>query len=502
MADIPLKSAPFGNIAPANLARGFLLMGQPATPTADGILISPRPSGAPEWLTFNEIAASGFTNADFTKAFVNIDPRIDPNAVLAPFNKKEAQDAIRRWLDAGDFGQMAYKALETSTPDMRHLWLREVVLPVFFQKYPGGRLACVTYADSVNGYLAFLNTLKKSQILNSSDPDILKEHAGKSAMSSFALNVPAEMIWLMLSFVSVVFFPDSFSFVASCEHLYFLIFVTDVPIRMSQGEDRYKPITRLMPTLLSVLDSRDTESVVALNAEFVRPIRQYPFNRRQYGPDNITALLRDYVARLNGFLPWLCDATNFVATDGQFDLDFAMQTYLTVYALLNTTYRIAIEQTDMFSRKMALFDVLELYAGLLDCRKTATQAAAWSAHLERSFISSLRATLHRYLTPFGDDFLAAVNDLLGDNFKVVEEGLIYGREVDGAVSVPKKGTIDFDKYTVILMRSLRNTKHGFKIGGEDYLSIHTGDISNDFPDYALALWLNFVTDQSPYTLKH
>ena len=156
----------------------------------------------------------------------------------------------------------------------------------------------------------------------------------------------------------------------------------------------------------------------------------------------------------------------------------------------------------MFSRKMALFDALELYAALADCRNGGTQASAWSAHLERPFTRNIRATLRQYLEPFGEDFLAAVNDLFGDNAKAVDAGLIYGRELNGRVAVPNKGAIDFDMYAVALMRALRNTKHGFKIGGEDYLSIHTGDISNDWPDYALALWLNFISDQSCYKLKH
>jgi hypothetical protein len=256
MADVIVRSASFANMDPRGLAHAFSAQGQPALLRVDDVLISPRPGEGPAWLEFRELAVAGFTTTEFTESYVKLDPRVDPGASLDSSKRSEAKAAVRKWLDRGDFGQLAAKLLEPSSPDMRHLWLREIALPVFFDKYPAGRLGCVTYDKHANGYLALLNTLKKIQVLNSSDPSVIQPLAGRSTMSSFALNVPAEMIWLMLSFVSVACFPDSFAFVASCEHRYFLIFVTDTPIDMSQGEDRYPPVVRLVPKLLSVLDSR------------------------------------------------------------------------------------------------------------------------------------------------------------------------------------------------------------------------------------------------------
>jgi len=489
---------------PRGLAHGFLTQGQPAVPRVDDVLISPRSPGSPTLLGFRELAVAGFTTAEFTNAFVEIDPRVDPSARLDLKDRPKAKAAVRRWLDRGDFGQLAAKLLESSSPDLRHLWLREIALPVFFEKYPAGRVACVTYDEHTNGYLALLNTLKKIQVLNSSDPNVIEKLAGRSPMSSFALNVPAELIWLMLSFVSMICFPESFAFVASCEHRYFLIFVTDTPIQIArEEEERYPPVARLVPRLYSVLDSRSESSPLRLNSKFVRPDRQYPFNRRTHTPNSVVEFIKVYVTNLGSLLRWMCEATNFALPDGQFDLDFALQTYLTIYVLLNSTYRIAIEQTDHFARKMGLFDVLELYAALVDCSRPGTaQTATWKAHLDQAFIAEVIATLRRYPPPFSDDFVAATNDLLSDNVKVVERGLIYGKNADGTVAVPNKGNVAFDSYLVSLLRALRNTKHGFAIKDEDFLAIHTGDISNDLPDYVIALWLSFVANRSAYTLKH
>lgn len=260
-------------------------------------------------------------------------------------------------------------------------------------------------------------------------------------MSSFGLNVPAEMLWLMLSFPSVLFFPEAFAFVASCEHRFFLVFVPGEAVDVSQGEEGYAPIERLMPRLLSVLDAKNDGSPLFLHKKFVRPTRTHPFNRRNYDADAICSFLDAYVRNLDRLVDWMCEATNFVANSGEFDLDFALQNYLTVYLLLHTTYRIAIEQRDMFSRKMGVFDVLELYAGLMDCSTPPAQAMAWRTHLESAFVAQVTATLRRYPAPFDDDFAASVQQLMSDNAQKIDAGLIFGKSSDGTRARSQSGRL-------------------------------------------------------------
>lgn len=255
MADVSFKSATVGNPDPGNLAGAFQGVGQPAKPTADGVLLSPRDPVTP-LLQWHDLAARGFNPDEFTAAFRRIDPRINPERRLQPLGRQRARDAVDQWLDRGDFGQIAAKLLETSPPDERHLWLREIVLPRFFEVHPEGRLGCVTYAEFVNRYLALLNLLQRSNVLDTADPAAIKKYLAHDSMSSFQLNVPAEMVWLMLGFGTLAFFPESYSFVASCEHLYFVVFITGRPVHVGQEEERYSPMQRLVPKTLNVLDSR------------------------------------------------------------------------------------------------------------------------------------------------------------------------------------------------------------------------------------------------------
>jgi len=503
MGDVFLRTADYGHIAADGLARGFDGVGQPAAATVDRIVISPRPV-ASRYLTFTRIATGPYKPEAFTDAFLAIDSRVNRGLTLTDLaNQAEGRAAVGRWLDQRLLHQLTHKLLTPpGGPDERYVFLRDIVLPVFFEKYPRGHLACVQYDPRINTYLAMLSTLKRAEILNSADPKVIAQYLGDSALSSFGLNVPAELISLMLSFASAIFFPGAYSFVASCEHLYFLIFVTDVPISVSQDDDRYPPLVELVPRLASVLDAKERDSALHLSERFVRSSRSFPFNRRTYDPDSICLFLEGYVANVDSLLGWLCEATNFVASDGAFDVDFAFQTYLTVYMLLNMSYRVVFDEIDMFTRKSTFFDVLELYAALIDCSIPANQAAAWAAHLSPAFYQSVLSVIASYPDPFGADLVAATESLWKQNLETIASGLIYGTATNGDVNVPGIGAVAFSHYAVELLRTLRNTKHGFAIRKEEYLWIHSGAFGNDLPDYVVSLWLNFIADRSSYPLQH
>jgi hypothetical protein len=255
--------------------------------------------------------------------------------------------------------------------------------------------------------------------------------------------------------------------------------------------------------MLSMLDSRDVRGGgLFTGTTFVAPNRTYPFDRRTYNAGETYDFLDLYVTRLDGLLKWLCDATNFSTTSGQLDLDFAFQTYLTVYVTVNVTLRVMVDELDNFGRKMGLLDILELYAGLVDVRPR-QQTPAWRAHLTTATATAITGVLRTYPGNVGADFEAALLDILARNDHAIEQGLIYGRNADGTVTLPGAvAPLAFDDYKIALMRGLRNTKHGFAIHDHPVLSVHTGDIDNDFPDFAIALWFNFVADRTMYTLHH
>lgn len=120
--------------------------------------------------------------------------------------------------------------------------------------------------------------------------------------------------------------------------------------------------------------------------------------------------MSDYVSRLNGLMRWMCDATNFRTDAGEFDLHFALQVYLSIYVLLNATYRIVTEQVDMFARKMALFDALELYSGLVDSSDMKLQAEAWKIHVSAVFAGQVESILSTYVAPYGEDLSRAAHE--------------------------------------------------------------------------------------------
>src|SRR5580698_6880993 len=153
-----LKSSSLGGIRTEVLKGIFDILQQPSKGTPDGIILSPR-SERTGWLTYGLLADEGIDPAAFSDLYIRLDPRVDRRLRFDAIQAITVKKAARRWLEAGDFGQLAYKALEMASPDERHLWLREIVLPEFFAKYPSGKVAYVTYAAPVRKYLHLLNVL-------------------------------------------------------------------------------------------------------------------------------------------------------------------------------------------------------------------------------------------------------------------------------------------------------------------------------------------------------
>jgi hypothetical protein len=496
-----LKSSALGGLTSDALKRVFGILEQPCQQSPDGVILARR-SQTSGWLTYGILAESGFDPAIFSDLYSALDPRIDKRLRFDPVQGIAARAAVRRWLDAGDFGQLTHKCIERPSPDERHLWLRDIVLPAFFEKYPKGKIASVTYARPVGSHLSLLNVLQRSQVLETADPNILKTYFGRDSMAAYGLSVPAELLWMMLSFASLFSFPDSYAFVASCEHQFYLLFITDEPIRIARDEEEsYSPMDRIMPIMRKAFNADREALRTVVSDDFLPPKLDYPFSRRRYDASTISAFLSVYVEKLDVFLHWLSEACNFVDNAGQYDLTFALQTYLTVHVLLNTTFRFIVEQQDMFARKMQFFDVLELYAGLVDCARG--QTAAWHFHLTEQFHCKLLDQLRLYPAPFDEDWVAAATSIFENNDHIIGRGLLYGRESDGTIKVPRVSAgMSLDEFRPQLLRALRNTKHGLSINSANFLEVHTGETSNDLPDYAIGLWLNLVSDQSLYTLAH
>lgn len=376
-----LRSGTVGGLTSTALKRIFDILEQPCKTGPTGVTLSRRPK-ASGWLAYSILAERGFDPLTFSDRYTHLDNRINKRHRFDPVGGIAAKAAVRRWLEIGDFGQLAHKCIESPSPDERHLWLRDIVLPQFFEEYPKGKIASVTCARPVRSHLALLNVLQRSQVLKTADANILKQYLGRDAMAAYGLSTPVELLWMMLSVASLFSFPDAYAFAASCEHRFFLIFITDKPIKIARDEEAsYSPMDRIMPIMGNAFDANRAILRSIVGDDFLPPKLSYPFCRRQYDAHTISAFLSEYVQKLDIFLHWLSEACNFADNAGQYDLTFALQTYLTIHVLLNTTFRFIVEQRDMFARKMQFFDVLELYAGLVDCKKGQTDA--WKFHLTR-----------------------------------------------------------------------------------------------------------------------
>ncbi len=377
--------------------------------------------------------------------------------------------------------------------------LKEILLPAFFEQYPGGEVRLVRYNESINSPLAILSILQRAKILRTGNPDVLERYAGTSPLSSLSLHVPAEALFYMLSFGMVWTYPTIYGFVGTCQHRHFLVFILDHPFDVNIEDAT--AFARMTPGLGNVMNTR-VEPIFRVSKSYVPPERRYPLNRRRFAHPDVVSYLDTYVAAVGLTFAWLNDFNNFGAAKEPdvFDVDFAYATWLSTFVLLVTQFGI-LESQRHFSRKLSFFDSLELLAALMTSNSKA-QTQAWLDIASDEFArNTLRGHVGRYGGGFGVELEKAVQEIRNDAAAIVDQGLIYPRQTDGRIVIPNQAAMSFGEFEPALYRALRNTRHGFAIRGSDLLSIHSGEIHNDLPDLSIALFLGFLMDKTPYPLN-
>jgi hypothetical protein len=335
------------------------------------------------------------------------------------------------------------------------------------------------------------------------DPKALNAMLGRNSMGDLGVNVVPELMHHAIVLAFSVFWPAVHGFVATVDHNHVLAFLLPRPHRYEHQEP--DPLLRLAPTLFSPLASPSTTRSLIIPDAAAQPTRRNPFDRAvAYSADELQEYLSVFVAGLDETINWITDLTHYPiqnATAGVIpdaDFDFALQAYLTLFMLVGETVMV-MGDSRAFRRKMGLFDIVDLHAGLMDNRNA---AAAFSRLMSRSYSDgALRTALRRFTGRIGTDLQRGLEELRESNARVVDEGILYGNERSRGILVRgARGPMSFDEFEARLMRAIRNTKHGYAIHDGEIIAMHTGAIHNDMPDYAVALSLGLFADRSAYTL--
>lgn len=269
--------------------------------------------------------------------------------------RADARRVARERLQTGRLGDFIWP-VATAEPNSRFAILNDILVPAFFEEHPGGQIHLVECATSFNRSLVLLNVLQRAQILNTADPAVLSAHLGKSALSTFGLNVPAEALFSALTFGLSWSYPTLPGFVGTCGHERFLVFLLEKPYEVEVPDAT--AFERMLPNLLNIMGERSKTTPLA-PPNYVAPPLTRPLDRRRFTIAEMATYLHAYVDALGETFAWLGDLDNYGKEKelDVLDVDFAQATWLTFFVLLATQFEIITNRVH-FARKFALFDSL------------------------------------------------------------------------------------------------------------------------------------------------
>lgn len=426
--------------------------------------------------------------------------------------------AAERQLDEREFGWFAWRTmkLDVSDKDVVGVSLavhREVLLPAFFRRYPGGRVLAVSYEHrtEIEGYLSVVNILTRARRFGF-DPKTLLASSGNDSMAWIGLHHPVYFLWYSLLLAFAAFFPKLHGFVATLQHQGFLVYLLPQAEVAEGGEPSW--FERTMPGLtMATSDGAVTESG---DVRF----RKSPIAVADaYSVDELEAYVSAVAHNLERTMQRFCDLTKYpdvdaVGVDARgdavpvVDLGFARNTLLTLFVLLRRTIKNEFE-SDTFERVMKLFDLVDLHASLVSANPSES-VEEFKRLIHRDYtLSTLASKLRLYPGRPGADLARGLRQLRNAATAVVERGILSKRSgtrviaPDGSCNgVTTTAPLKVGDFEARLLRALRNTKHGYETRDADLLAMHTGAVDEDFPDYALALMLGLLADSEEYALRH
>ncbi len=494
-----LSKADLGNLDPRGVLNGFIEAGQPGKVTGAGIDFLPRPNQ--HFLHVTKVADQASignalpTLVAIRDAFDKQEHKISRSDVFAV--RIQAQRLLRE----RQFLRFSDLIMEAAWGEMANR-LINAMMPVFFEAYPRGSVFLINASKPLHLHYTNLAVLQRVSVLQNVDERLMRKYAGRPrSMGALGISTPLQFLFPALEVGLNTFFNDRYGFVAPAQMTYLFVFLFGEAQTVRQPAET--EIDEISWSTLSVMDSR-------FGGLRLEPKRTYTFSRRRYSGPEFEAWFVAYVLLLDSSLLWISDLTRFskqIAAKNKtvkvIDLDFAIQSFLTLYMVFVLTLKLLVSH-DAYGRKTMLFDLLDLHASLVTIKNRQSQTRAWRRMASSAFSKTVVArNLGKLPQPIAADLQVQLQTLRDRGLEAVEKGIVYPDLMNkGCIPLRRApgGACSVEDFEPQLLRELRNTKHGYAVFNYEVLKRHTGAIDNDFPDYSLALLLNLLIDKSEYRL--
>jgi len=466
-------------------------------------------------------------NVDFFRIISCISPENYTNDQIYDSirnNKSDTESIPRK--SSKDIGESAEKVRKKEEPFHKHFYeietlietedydklpnlIKDIIAPFFFRDYPDGRIYFVVFNDLLIKIFAHIRV---PYICSIHGIKVARDMSTTTGVRTYdELTGRLDNIDVFISILSSLFYPRFYFIVAtrlgSC-----VIFQLDKPFEFNP---KYPYDVFDLIRKSDVFDETVDIDLVNIpgSPEEERLAYRRFIHKRDWTATELEILVNWYIQKINLMFNKFINSANFldrttncVSFIRQFNFLHTIQRILGETAIIST-------EKDSRVRKPLFFELLDKYASILKDRSGHNNDAEHFKTLLRltNYESKIKPIIKGIPEPFGTYFAETFGQtLFTEIYKVITEDEYLSKSIIGnnvkliswdnnSVSFVDRGEIvSKEDYVVNMLRTIRNTHHGYMDDPsnrfEKYLSIHSGSTPHYIADLSLLFFLSLLSD--------
>lgn len=355
-----------------------------------------------------------------------------------------------------------------------------VIAPIFFQKYPKGRILFGYATRNINIALATLRVMGAGLDLFEKDYTSIKTFGSLKMLT----NVQTSGVFFPGKYFSIplaMFVPALYGFTAS-QAVASFVFLLDNKISEIR---EYYPVDGLDFFRLEASGLFSQSKSVFLPDFDPSQLDTLALLGEGFELGDIADFLRQFVAKLDRCLSFLFNPANFVSQESRFWIGLRhYQSYLSFDRLADEVL-LMVTDNKSYLRKLALFRILDQISSLSARNQTDEVAIFKNLLFPGNSKDIVKLGLQEYKGKIAIYFLEKIDQLRKEMIKTVMDGMYlkerYNKQTR-KVRVSDSLALSEEDYVVNTIREMRNTYHGYKTRDfQKYLAINTGGLPDSLP---------------------
>lgn len=375
-------------------------------------------------------------------------------------------------------------------------FLKEKLLPPFFNEFPEGKIAVIRYYNFLEEWMGFIRVTYSMD--HFSLAELKNTNKGMETLNKWSSLHPDDMVNLFLNILSILFYPKILAF--PCK-LFGLNLTFLFPENIEQEWKDY-PGDWLQFIRSSTTFGREQIGILSKVQEDPRFLETRYIHRCEFNESSLTKLLKWYIDKINDYLLQVLDSCNFSNKEGIISFCKAFEYNLTFDRLISRTINSYATNAPSVS-KQGTFEIADLYESIEHTVGNNTNTAEFFKKLfnpdkGKNIVEKCIKSLPQPFLDYFEKVNAEIyNELL---HKVIDSIWIKNKITkDGKIKI-KNNKLNNEKeetkeeYVANFIRAIRNTNHGY-FSEEDrqkrpsrYLVLSNGNIPDSI-SYLPFLWL-------------